>query len=559
MNGALFITTVLFLLSGVLAIGTLVGCRSIRNTLRSRWGLILLLLLVNLILKLPWGEPPYHGLEYEDCFVHQAVARQLRYDINFLPIELAYREAVFSVGSIDNGVGYQTFYNTIGYPAAIRLLQCALGDGPLSGHLVSLFSSTMSVVLVVLLASRISWNSALPLIAGGAFTCMPIANSCAMTTSAEVFSSFYVALALLLAYVLVQEQRPGWGGAIPYIALIVTLMFSILIKRENLLLLLLLPLVFYFAAEVNLDSRWRRVTSSLRMSAIIAAPTLLFVGLVAGVFSIYRAEETAIQANAFSIHYLTLLGAIYLKALSQPNHYLIFGMSLVFLPIAMWRLRKIRPVSLVVLGYILMYASHWPGYYLLKGSDASIWDATRHLANIAPLLAIVSAGCLLSLLPAREFQFGSAWLTRAAVGITILLTVIAGVLTFQLRSELTCDEQLTRIEPVMTTVKLLYDRHGEDFCIFTFEPCVFQIHAPRWTQMIDLATLDCAEEKSLEPIIESGRAYAMVKSFDLTEVNYARFRAQAEWLSSHWGNEVCRTDNWFLVHLTAHQRGRMPE
>ena len=161
--GAFIITGSLFAVTLAFSILAILSCRALRITIVSNWKLILLFIIINFYLKFPFQSPFFHGREYEDCFVHQAVARQLEqlptHEVGVNP----FRESIFSVGSIVSGDFSQTFYNYIGYPTIIHIFDRLFGERPSNGHVVSLMAACLNVTLVFLVATLLDIHWALPL------------------------------------------------------------------------------------------------------------------------------------------------------------------------------------------------------------------------------------------------------------------------------------------------------------------------------------------------------------------------------------------------------------
>ena len=249
MNKSLIVSNSLFVLSTMAILLAVAAHPSARRTLTTHWRAVLVVLAINLFVKVPINQPWFHGLEYEDCFVHQAVARQLQYGHNPLPDALEYREAVFSIGSLEDGEAHQSFYHTIGYAGAIRLLQEIFGDSPVVGHLLSLAASCAAVVLVFLLAAQLRVHAFLPHLAAIVYTCIPVANCHAATTSAEVFSSFFLTGTMVVVYLAADASARRGVAILQLVALWLTLAFAILVERENVVLAFLLPFVTCFAGS----------------------------------------------------------------------------------------------------------------------------------------------------------------------------------------------------------------------------------------------------------------------------------------------------------------------
>ena len=106
-------------------------------------------------------------------------------------------------------------------------------------------------------------------------------------------------------------------------------------------------------------------------------------------------------------------------------------------------------------------------------------DTVRYMMHLVPLIAVASAACIVSLIPPQLASRTESRISRrVAVAAAALVAIVAAFLSYQQRSELTRDEQAVRIQPVIQTIDLLTGLHGSDYWVFTFQPCIYQVHGP---------------------------------------------------------------------------------
>lgn len=520
--------------------------------LRSNWHILLILFVVNLCIKIPFGLPFFHGLEYEDCFIHQAVARQLPLDPEIGATPNPFRETIYSMGSLDSGDYHQTFSHFIGYPTVINLVQRVIGDIPSAAHLVSLISSCILVSLVFVLARLISTNSLLAWLSVAFLTCIPVNIAFATATSSEIFSSVYLVLALLLMYLVESTGPDRIAKTLSVIALPAVLIFAVLIRRENALLLLLFPMLYYLTSFKTV--RRSRSADTLRVSFLVL---LLPVGFVLGVLdfsAIYVDELSEVGHAPFALKNMLILLPCFGKLFVTFRLYFAVGLLLVFVPLV-WNTRKeMRPTILAFLSFIGLYAAHWRSYYFLETYEAGAWDCVRYSLNVMPLFAIVAASCMLWVLECANKRMAALGLTKGWTRIGLVigsvgLALWCAAIALGLRGELTKKEQELRVGPVKESIRILTERHGDAFWLFTFEPCIVQIYGRRSLRSADLVTLEYYNDDSLRNIIEGGNAYVLLTDDQGTDEYANRYDFQIDWIRARETTDVYEGRGWKLVRL----------
>lgn len=263
---AVTITSATMFLAFSLTLIVIVGTKETRTILLSNWKILFLLFLLNLLLKLPINSPFFHGMEYEDCYVHQATARHLTSFSSTQETGISpFREYIFSLGSITNGGSSQHFYNYIGYPSAIYLMQQVIGDKPFAGHLVSLLASCTCVIFIYLLSTLLKISPQLPISSSLIYTFLPIGIIFSASTSADILSGLCILTLILLLYVKEYRTDSPFANILLCAAISTVLIYSILVKRENVLLLCLLPIIAMMTRHKINFGLWQKMPSSQKV------------------------------------------------------------------------------------------------------------------------------------------------------------------------------------------------------------------------------------------------------------------------------------------------------
>ncbi len=493
---------------------------------------LMLLLVLAACLRYPIGAPFYHGMEYEDCFVHQAVARQIFDPTNPINHHPTFRQSVLSVGSLDDAHEHETFLHFIGYPTAIRAVQILFGDTAAAGHWVSLVASLLNVLLVACLAAQCGCSRILALAAAAIYTCVPLSVAFSATTSAEVLSSSFVVLFLVLVGLCARPSPGRAAFVISYAALSFSIIVAILVKRENMLLVLSLPVMFLLSAPTVSSSFSSRVGRSLKRSAVALAFPIFFLLVCLDLPTVYLDERAAAGSDLLSLSNLRILGPAFAWSLAHPRFYFLFGFFLLCLPLVWRRCYGLRSVMVLFLAYLCMYAAHWRSYYFLKWHTVSVWDTVRYMLNILPLLSMLSASgvVLLGESLCAKSRFLAKHQRVIFYPLAAVALVAASVIGLYTRAHETRIEQDERVGPIISVIDTVCKGRREDAWLLTFEPCIAQIYGPRWLRMVDLAIIDRLNATGLEDAFGSGPVFAFLRPWDTDEANEERMALQLAWL-----------------------------
>src|SRR5580698_9405069 len=172
----------------VFAAGTLVLDTRTLDLCRSHWKSIVLILVIAAVWRLPWDGVFFHGLEYEDSYIYTVAGRQIADRIqppagNSGP---PFSFNVCAVGSIRDCDIWEPFpEHLIGYPYMIGMAIRAFGYSSAIGSLVNLFASSVSSLLVFMLALNITGDALVASLAGLTFAVIPVFAVYGLETSAE--------------------------------------------------------------------------------------------------------------------------------------------------------------------------------------------------------------------------------------------------------------------------------------------------------------------------------------------------------------------------------------
>ncbi len=525
-------TIALFVVACVLAASAVAANELMRRVLRKVWLGLLLLVAINLALKIPWTGAFYHGLEYEDCFVHQAVAREFYYGHTGVQDRGSFLQGIWSIGSLrDGGQMYQTFFNPIGYASIIFLGQILFGDHAWVGHLLSIAASALGSAVVFLLASTMRRGLEFPIWTSVIFTSLPLVNANASMTSSEVFSSFFVALSLLMLRLAHLEESTPAARELAKIALSFVLAFAIACRRDNCIILILVPALVWMERKSESPRLSSLIIETLQLIILPASFALLCFGLLDNI-----QEEAPVDGSpAFSILYVHRLVPALATALLKPSFYLCFSAALLFVPFVWRRVSGLQQIALVLFAYFVAYGSHFRSHYFLEGAEVTAFDMVRYLLNLSPLIAIAATAGLL-LIP---WSFLNRSLSRArrriaCVTVALVTLLLSLTITVESRAKLVEEEQQVRIRGPRESLSHITSKDDRVW-VFTTVPCLFQIYAPPHIGIVDLDVASTHASPLVDEILASGRAFLFLTPLDLAPENLRRYPERRRWLDSkHW-------------------------
>ena len=420
------------------------------------WKRIILCFVLTLVYKCCLGFE-FYGLEYEDAYVFDVAARQFSQGI----YTSQFMTEIVESGSIEKpefmGV-YGGHFVT--YPIFLSYFYKIFGNNiPMFHVATSILAFLMLLLLSIFPSTSKKWYVA-PCI----FCCAPIINVFGNTGLSEIFSSF-----VLLSFCYAFFSYIAKGNR--YFMLTVCAFFlAILCKREN-LIIFIIPCLYLLKGLVNKDKDTIRIFVSV--CSVCALLILVYLFFIKNVFSIESEESLDLQKSTFSFAYWIRLFPIFISALFNLKYFsLIFSLFLVKIIYDCLTCKlSFQNITLVILfiGYLMLYTSHYRGYFFVHHNDVSQFDSFRYLNNFFFIVPLI----FLNVTFERPQYFASI----------IMLMVISCVLTFYNRSIFSQKEIQVRFQDV-EQVKCFIDSNYLDVNIITSQSLLYRSKMP-YTQKIE--------------------------------------------------------------------------
>jgi len=246
---------------------SLVADRWLQKTIREHWKLILVLVLLVLSWRIPWGGTLFHGLEYEDSYVYTVAGRQILENggLSAPSIEFPYSINVCEIGSLESCEGWQTFpEHFIGYPYTIALFSQVIGYTPDVASIENVITACLTDIVIFFIALLATSDVTTATAAAIVYAITPVFAVYGLETSAEPASNACLSLVIWL-YVR-SISTLGISGHLRrqlmrWFALIAVLLFSITVKREDILLAWILPVILPLVPDWRAAPRFERIRS----------------------------------------------------------------------------------------------------------------------------------------------------------------------------------------------------------------------------------------------------------------------------------------------------------
>jgi hypothetical protein len=475
---------VLWLFWAVVLVGGFVGVARAING--SRRQLIVAVTILGLALSLRLGGQTFYGLEYEDAYVYAASARtpdSTGMDWRGL--------RVCAVGSLDDCREWEFFPGHLpGFPAALRAVMAVVGEHASVAPNVGAVLSSLAAVFVWWATWVITQSFAAAAGAGILFAVTPVFSLYGGSAVSESAS----AVPLALAFGAVSMIRKAQGGAVHLYWAAFALMSSLLalsIRRENAVLLLVLPVSLLLSVETDRETTRRRLLQ--------LAPWMV-VGLTAAAFLSRSLVSEVGEYGQVSFGVSRLVGVlpVILRALVTLEWFGVLGIVAVAPTVraayVVWRRGGSRTCEPTVLAcavsalmMMVLYAAHIRSTYQLMGVPVQPFDFLRYLSNVAVPMSILAGVFLAAIVTANMWRTrASVRAISALVGIVYVAASVAA--SRNLRAELTLVEHDVRTLPALQALKVaaMSDYRQP---IVTLESMVVRAFAPPSARVISLPFL----------------------------------------------------------------------
>jgi len=507
--------------------------------LKTYWKTLAVLLVLTLLWRIPADGTFFHGLEYEDSYIYTVAGRQMAEHVGPASIALdsSYSINACKVGSLKACQQWEPFpEHLIGYPYVVSVVSRALGYAPSVGSFVNLFASCITTLLVFCIALLISDDPNVAFLGGIMFAIVPVFAVYGLETSAEPFSNVCIALVVWLYLRLCDadqlRRRDQVGTWIAYSA---ALLFAQTIKREDILLAAVMPIMLPFMLQAERPGSRARYT----VGALVIMTSALAVILSVKMHLLQTSSNEAELALQFPMtpRHLAAFVTGFLRSFSVSEWYggTVFAVVAGAIVACRRRGRALLPLVLLV-AYILLYASHIRSYYEMKSGVVEPLAALRFSMNFMALWAIVAGLGIGSI--ATSISKGRIWnryqrLSTWCVGTLAATTlVVAFIATVRLREYAIEDEKISRLAPAEGALHFASHVGGQSDFIVTMEPLVVQMYADSATRIVDLESVD---SNDLQALIYTGGGSHLIfleEADRLSDDDMSRYGEQIRYLLS---------------------------
>jgi hypothetical protein len=558
--GALGIVRALFwgtILSSSLSFAT---DRHFRSILKKHWRPIL----VAIVLALVWRIPPdghfFHGLEYEDSYVYTVAARQmLEHTLTGSDsTQLPYSISICAAGSLTACRESESYpEHFIGDAYIISLCSRIVGYNPDIGSIASVIAACLACILIFLICMLISDDAVVASGASLVFAITPVFAVQGLEASAEPISNACISLVicLYLRFLTISpESGYKWNASAAWLAFTLSLLLSLTIKRENILLVICLPivalLIYLLRQSADASRKWK-------LRGLLATSILAFA------FSIQmRIIQTTVGETAlldrFPLTFYSMLTLlfVFVRSFFVVRWYgggaILVGLGI----IVTWRRKGFALAPLLLfISYAVLYALHIRSYYEMRSGHSDPREALRFSMSIMSLWSILAglgvATMLASIRGARRYRDHQVLLNITGAFVLIVVMAVSHSVTKAFREDAFEDEFRIRVEPAMTAVRFASADADKPNYIITLEPLVIQMYARPNTNVLDL---DFANGKEAEDLFFSAGKPGVV--FLDERIHHAvadseRYQFQIGYLDRLQRTILYRNDVFAVVRLSS--------
>jgi hypothetical protein len=533
--------------------------RHLHSLLKAHWKLILLCVALVLLWRIPGEGGFFHGIEYEDSYVYTVAARQMAAHFRIEPngATLPYSINVCAVGSLTSCRQADNFpEHLIGYPYFLSVLSTMYGYQPSIGSIANIICACFADVLIFLLCMVIARNVIAAGCAALIFSITPVFAVWGLETSAEPASNGCMSLVLwfCLRFVFAEPERSSrWGTIVAWCAFTATLLFSLTVKRENILLAIVLPLTVLLVQFLN----GRSYRSSLRRFwwVSLSGALGLVVSIHIRIFQTMGSETALLNRFPLTTTELIRLLPVFLRSFCITQWYG-GAVVLVFVGVVVaWRRRNLELFPFILFAaYVLLYAFHIRSYYEMQSGSTDSRTALRFsmsLMSVWSILAGLGAASVLGWV-----RRTSAWRNhRVAAGWTAgcVVAVVLGAsyyTTTSLREDVVEDEFRMRIEPSLTAARIAVRDRTKESYILTFEPLIPQMYVEPDVDVLSLDELDGTVMKEIGFSEGNTSVLYVDEEIHRTPADAERYESQLKYLDQFQRGTLTSNEIFSVVRIT---------
>jgi hypothetical protein len=306
-------------------------------------------------------------------------------------------------------------------------------------------------------------------------------------------------MSLILWFYLCYISAPAasdrrWGPLATWCAYTVALLFSLTIKRENILLVIVLPVIAFL---LHLSGKGAKNPPNRKLRWVLLSTALAVAfSYQMSIIQTTRGETALLERFPLTLGGLLRQLPVFLRSFLVVQWYGGVAFLVLIGAIVAWRRKGLALFPLLLLvAYILVYAFHIRSYYEMRSEQTDPRAALRFSMNIMGLWSILAGlgtAALLELVQ-RTRLYKSHQFVFNTVGACVLLFAIGAsyLAAKTFRDDAVEDEFRVRIMPALKAVRIAStDGSNRDY-IATLEPLIIQMYANSGVNVLDLDALDC--------------------------------------------------------------------
>ena len=498
---ALTIVKTLFWASVLTSFGCFLTDSYLHKVIKTHWKPLLVSIALVLIWRIPTDGDFFHGLEYEDSYVYTVAARQLAGHFQIEPngATLPYSINVCAVGSLASCRESDNYpEHLVGYPYILSVFFKLLGYRPFIGSIVNVVCACLADILIFLVCMVISEDV---IVAGSAaliFAITPIFAVWGLETSAEPMANGCISLVLWLClrYVAVSPERSShWRTLLMWCALTSTLMFSLTVKRENILLPIVLPLFVFYLHCTRRDTHPFAIRRTWWF--VLSATLAILFSFQLHLSQTQSSEIELLKKFPLTAAELISFFPVFVSSFLNVQWYGGAAILVVAGIIVVSRRQHLGLVPLALFaGYLLLYAFHLRSYYEMQSGTTDSRAALRFSMSLMSLWSILAGLGAASVL--AWFKRTSAYKNHNTVfkwvaGVLVMLIAsVSYFTTLYFREDVVEDEFRVRVEPSVAAVRTASQIGADKTYIITLEPLILQMYAAPTVNLIGLHDLNDA-------------------------------------------------------------------
>ena len=268
------------------------------------------------------------------------------------------------------------------YPTFLSLFTNIFGWSPT----ILSIANTSIAFFILLILSILPKNQENWFILPVLYCCAPIINLFTTCFLSEIFSSF-----ICLVFVYTYFRRKSIYN---YVLCLISFLVAIMCKRENLALLTLPTIEIIYLVLWKYRCEINNFTGEiLKFTSLLLIVCIYFLS-VQNVFDIEKIESQDIENSTFSIRYMSILFPAFIKAMFSFEAFsLVLTATITWLIYFFFRNKRIS-LDIVfhltlLFAYLLLYTSHYRGYFFIKEGHVSSFETYRYINNFFYLLPIM--------------------------------------------------------------------------------------------------------------------------------------------------------------------------